>query len=473
MLNHHLAIVVIICTVVIVTVLLTRPAQLECNERESPAGGMVRDQPTAETVTTTSTITTIGTTTTSTTTSTRTTTGRFSGVIRGRSPLYVVNDSLRFTDWSQLLKWTSNKLPRVLIYTWCTEDTYSKFTNEVYWKACYAHAHGFDIVFTPSKNFSGTIQWDWSKDKDGGQRDVDQWYSEENMWAWWHDIQQYLFSGKYDYVLMMGADTLIQESNLDFPAWAWDTGHDVTVMDQYHFKYPDSYGLNENVLLFKPSSFSKAFIEECFEFRKGFHLQGDNGPYMETLLTVIGREVEATGREGYNKKCYQYLKLEAPASVVLKEETKRWMKLNDDYSRCFFSELDRLIGKYGARTSKNIGFTPTYLWDSALGKVLLPSDAREKPNYPGPWANCWSSVRKWWTYPAKNCFAFHWNGPKDPDMFGYVKGQCPDSTFNWKASPYNPENRAPVSHAGPKPKKERSYESDEQKAPDGWEAALR
>mmetsp|Transcript_66662 Transcript_66662/g.126985 ORF Transcript_66662/g.126985 Transcript_66662/m.126985 type:complete len:260 (+) Transcript_66662:225-1004(+) len=258
----------------------------------------------------------------------------------------------------------------------------------------------------------------------------------------------------------MGADVQLQFYWAHWPVWAWDTGNDITLMDQENFPAHLGYGLNENDILFRPTEFSKRFILEAFEFRKGFHLQGDNGPYMESLLRTVGRWAGSQGQIGYYDTCLQWLNISKPSVLLFKE--RWWNQINMQYSRCFFSELSRMAGPYGYRKTKGIGFYPSFIgWD---GNVYLPDSFREPPheNVPpthrnvqvppthihydlvplGPWANCWSSVRVNWRRPDTNCFAYHFNGPKDLGQHSYVHGgSCRDPTFDWAASPYNPANR--------------------------------
>mmetsp|Transcript_13975 Transcript_13975/g.24504 ORF Transcript_13975/g.24504 Transcript_13975/m.24504 type:complete len:628 (-) Transcript_13975:180-2063(-) len=362
-------------------------------------------------------------------------------------PYFNASDWDQFVKWKQRVPFEGNKPPRILIYTWCTEDTFVKFQNEVYWKSCYGHLHGYDVVFSDKKNFSGMAEY-----KGPGIGQLSDWYSEENMWALWSDIQPYLKSGKYDYVFMMGADVLIQGAWMHWPVWAWDRGHDVTVMDQHHFPFRWSYGLNENDVLFKATDFTLQFINEVFEFRKGFHLQGDNGPYMEGILRTLGRIAESEGREGYHQECYPLVQIDKPS--VLSFSSGWWERRNDQFDTCFFKQLNRMTGSYGYRNSKGIGFYPTFIGfdgKAVLPKEFLPGTSApyvppEHVHYPllplGPWANCWSSVRTFWNKPWMNCFAYHWNGPKDPSKHGTVSGgTCPDPTFDWANNPYNPANR--------------------------------
>lgn len=355
------------------------------------------------------------------------------------------SDWTLLADWKKRVPFQGDGLPRVLMYTWCTEDTFVKFQNENYWKSCYAHVHGFDIVFSKRKNFSGVKVWKGEDTKLG------RWYNEENMWAWWWDIKNYLFSGQYDYLFLMGGDTLLQSNWMWWPVWLWDRGHDITVMDQHSMPVGERYGLNENNVLWKPTQLAKDFVEEGFEFRRQFNLQGENGPYMETILRFLGRASELENRTGYSGECEQWLEIPKPSPFVM--ATTWWEQRNGQYDSCFFQNLNRLVGGYGVRQSVGIGFYPTFIF--AEGRVLLPQDLPLKgrrptvePNHPhhdlwpwGPWANCWSSVRMHWVNPHINCFAYHFNGPKDMSEHNKVSGTCPDPSFDWSASPYNPANR--------------------------------
>mmetsp|Transcript_3720 Transcript_3720/g.6144 ORF Transcript_3720/g.6144 Transcript_3720/m.6144 type:complete len:508 (-) Transcript_3720:84-1607(-) len=356
------------------------------------------------------------------------------------------DDRAQFADWKKRVSFEGDDLPRVLMYTWCTEDTFWKFQNENYWKSCYAHLHGFDIVFSQTKNFTGVAVW--TGDQGGA---IGAWYNEENMWAWWWDIQNYLFSGKYDYVFLMGVDVLLNGGWFWWPVWRWDRGHDITIMDQHSMPFMERYGLNENNVLWRPTQLAKDFINEGFSFRKQFNLQGENGPYMETILRFVGRAAEAENRTGYSDLCLETVEIPKPSPLLMASEW--WMRRNDQYDRCFFEELERMVGGYGTRDTKNIGFYPTFI--SANNKVLIPEDFFHgqrpyvPPDHPhrdltplGPWANCWSSVIGHWKHPSLNCFAYHFNGPKDMSKHNKVSGgTCPDPTFDWEASPYHPANR--------------------------------
>mmetsp|Transcript_126067 Transcript_126067/g.223269 ORF Transcript_126067/g.223269 Transcript_126067/m.223269 type:complete len:438 (-) Transcript_126067:6-1319(-) len=320
---------------------------------------------------------------------------------------YFTSDSARFARWSRRERHKSG-FPKVLVYTWMTEALYTSLENEVYWKACYAHAHGFDVVFT-----------------DAGNRHSVEWYSDANMWAWLFAAQEYLTSGVYDYVIYMGGDVLINSLHLDFPLWAFDTGHYLTVMDQD----ADDWGLNENNLIFTVSSadaiaWVQNFIETMASHRKDHNLQGDNGPFMETLLTLLGHEVSAVGKVGYYNKCRSLLKMSISFPQFIKQSGfDAYTQANAAYSRCFFEELDRLIGPVHNRQSNEVGFVTTT--DTAHF----------------PWGNCWGHVRVFWKDWEYQCWAFHWNGGTGRETVHTLTGTCPDPTFNWTTSPYNRLNR--------------------------------
>lgn len=220
---------------------------------------------------------------------------------------------------------------------------------------------------------------------------------------------------------------------MDFPVWAWDRGHDVTLMDQQYEDKSDVSTFNINSILLKPSEFTQRFGEECFGHLKGVNsFHGDSGPYMETMLTFLGLEAKEAGRAGYDKKCMRFLKSYdmSPEQVLVLEQK---------YNECFFNELDRLSGTFGSRTSKNIGFSPTFLKDAA-GYTILPQHLPSEPSALGPWANCWSTPRKLWSDPELNCFALRLS---ESEAGGKVSGKCPDLSFNWTQSEYNPVNRVP------------------------------
>jgi len=253
--------------------------------------------------------------------------------------------------------------------------------------------------------------------------------AEEKIWAWVEDIQKYLFSGEYDYVFMMRAEVLIQENNFDFPVWAYDRGNDITVMDQHYFADYTSVGFDLNDVLFKPSATTRRFLQELFEYRTSFHLQGDNGPYMETLLSFLGREAKEKGRSDYDRSCTQHLKLDVPDRKLKTSDNAKWRRQNEAYNKCFFDQLSLLIGVYGQRNANDIGFSPTYL--QVDDKQLLPSSFRGKAAL-GPWANCFEVARNYWTLPPLNCFAYRWNEASETKRTGgEVKGTCPDPTFEW------------------------------------------
>lgn len=363
-------------------------------------------------------------------------TGKQDGVstlVQNERAKFLVNDAYWLQQWSQNTNFPNDKFPRVLIYTWCMEDTYTKYVNEVFWKTCYAFSHGFDVVFSASENVNVVKQGH-------GASDVDESHSEKHPWIWLKDIQKYLFSGEYDYVLMMRRDVLIQESYSDFPVWFWDKGHDITIMDQHHFDPPNEAGFKLNNILFRPTNLTKQFLDEIFEYRTGFYLQDDNGAYLETLLTLLGREANATKGKVYDGMCKKYMVLDKPDRDLRSSNYTHWQLVNRLYTQCFFNQLDALVGTYGVRESRIVGFTPTFV-TTPTGSQLLPSDMHFEFYNPGPWANCWQSVRNFWTLPAANCFAINWNGEKEGNNVEQVQGTCPDLTFPWHASPYNPANR--------------------------------
>lgn len=339
-------------------------------------------------------------------------------MVRNEWTMYRYGDFHLLGDWARRYKHSSRtKPPRVLIYTWCTEDSYTKFENEVYWKACYAHSHQFDVVFSSAESISG-----------------EQGNSEGGIGAWVDDIQKYLFSGKYDYVFMMRAEVLIQESNFDFPVWAYDRGSDITVMDQHFFDDFKAVGLDANNILFKPSNFTRNFLQELLKYRRGFHLHGEHGPYMETILLFLGRESKKQGRSDYDGACSQYLKLDEPEIKLKMESKSKWIGLTELYSKCFFDHLDSLVGIWGERNAGHFGFSPIYV--PFNGSQLLPSSFHGNVTL-GPWANCLDAVRKFWSLPSVNCFAYHWSDDSDPSIGGAVKGTCPDPTFEWPNSKYD------------------------------------
>jgi len=314
----------------------------------------------------------------------------------------------------------------VLIYTWMTESAFAMFENEMYWKACYVHTHGYDIVFSDIMSVSGT-----KKDGSGG------WYSDDFMWAWTADIGRFLFSGNYDYVFMTGADALFSSKYMKFPVWAYDVGHDVIIMDQDR----QNWGLNENGVLFKPTNFTRGFLRSFYEYRKEFWLQADNGAWMENLLASLGQEREQTGLAGYKLACTQLGMLNRSTSYMFRTNFQEYGKLNVAYSKCFFTELDRLAGPFGQRKSDHIGFTKTFaIGDS--NRFVYPEDSQPSMTTGVlPWANCFSDVRNTWHRPQENCFVYHWNGPKNSAGHSAVQGKCPDPSFNWSSSPWNYANR--------------------------------
>lgn len=331
------------------------------------------------------------------------------------------NNTARFERWSQRGKFS--EIPRVLIYCWCTEDTHVTFVNAIYWLSCYAHAHGFDIVFTSEMNFTGT------KHMKGEINGSQGWYSDQYMWAWVAALPQYLFSGNYDYVFVLGVDTLPNAYNMHFPVWAYDQGHDITIMDTHYWPI----GMNENAMLFKPTNFTKKFLEEFFEWRYNFLIQGDNGAWMEMLLIAIGREDK---NRPYYGNCAMHLGLGEYSSAWLNDhDLNKLIKQNRLYSDCFFHALDILAGSFGHRKSRHIGFSPTYYAPNPQA-IYQYVDLPDKLT---PWANCFNYLR--WrknNRPYLNCLFLHWNGPKE-GMFNAIRGgQCPDPSFDWHAWKYNP-----------------------------------
>jgi len=329
-----------------------------------------------------------------------------------------IPDSERFAAWSEYTQYSGKVRPRVLLYTWCSNNSYFRYPNEMYWKMCYARLHGFDVLFSDE-----STEIDVKKQEKANLDDVEKVYSDFFMWAWVFGarktLRKILLSGEYDYVWMTGADVLIHEPNIYFPVWALDSGHDLTVMDQnFH-----SFGLNENALLFRASNWSVQFLDDMLEHRFDFNIQGDNGPYMEAILTGLGREADADGKPGYDNKCRKLLKLEHSAAYLFNTDPDLYTRINDGYANCFFAELERMVGPYGNRTSKRIGFAPT------SGPDMLP------------WANCWSVVRDYWKNWSKNCLSLHWNGYKGKSFYHPQAGQCPDPSLDWRASIYNPDNR--------------------------------
>mmetsp|Transcript_163093 Transcript_163093/g.313273 ORF Transcript_163093/g.313273 Transcript_163093/m.313273 type:complete len:794 (-) Transcript_163093:4-2385(-) len=384
------------------------------------------------------------TTETKTTSSTTTTTitidpsKLFHGIIRSKPVRhkYAESDAFWFANWSRRVHREGKGLPRVLIYTWCTESTYYRYINEVYWKTCYAHAHGFDIVFTSEKNFPNARGWNWPMFVHLGYG-----VEEINAFAWVKGVHDYIDSGEWDYVFMMSLDTLIQEHQFDFPVWAWDRGHDITLMDQYHFVWPDSHGLNVNGILFKNTDYTKQFLADVFEYRHGFYLLNDQGPFMVTMLIHLGREAKEKGKMPYLHACTNWMRLHEPYDNILNKEYQKYAKIAEHFSHCFFRELDRMVGTYGFRFSAHFGFSTTFNLQPS-GNRILP-EYYEKPSQLGPWSNCWRNVRKWWPHPEKNCFAYRWNGPHmvliptEKAMYDFVQGQCPEPTFDWWWSPFN------------------------------------
>lgn len=347
---------------------------------------------------------------------------------------YGGNDLLWFRRWPlQLQSKFKKRAPRVLIYTWATENSFRMFTNEAHWKHCYAHAHGYDIVFSGHLNVSGVKKLPRAVTDDF----TSAWYSDDMMWAWNRDVKTYLFSGKYDYVFHVGADVLFLPSFLDFPVWAWDQGHDITIMDQNYV----SYGYNQNAVLLKPTGFTSDYLDLHYGYRRNFWLQGDNGPWMEVMLVYAGQEAEAAGRPGYANTCAEHGMLTMPSWMLLKENLTAAIVNSTRYSTCFFRELDRLVGQMGSRASKHIGWSKTNRSTQSQDKFPKDNDLLDPAPLVAPWANCFTWVRDTWTDYQQNCFAYHWNGAKVAKSKAVVTGTCPDPTFDWKSSPYNYLNR--------------------------------
>eukprot|EP00930_Biecheleria_cincta_P018730 TRINITY_DN14487_c1_g3_i2.p1 TRINITY_DN14487_c1_g3~~TRINITY_DN14487_c1_g3_i2.p1 ORF type:complete len:490 (-),score=53.07 TRINITY_DN14487_c1_g3_i2:29-1462(-) len=356
------------------------------------------------------------------------------------SNFYSGNDLLWFKHWSQ--QYHYGKPPRVLIYTWSTENSFKIFANEAHWKACYAHTHGFDIVFSDVLNVSGVKK----PTQSAGGSFLEKWYSDEYMWAWNRDVQRYLFSGQYDYVLNVGADVLFHKLFLDFPVWAYDTGHDITTMDQDYV----SYGFNENAVLLKPTDFTREFLDVHFGYRVDFWLQGDNGPWMEAMLVYLGREAEASGRPGYKNICAKHGILTMPSWAFVKQNLEAALQTSTEYSKCFFGELDRLAHKFGHRVSKHLGWSKVRKARDSAEMLPQHNDLLHLDQAVMPWANCFTHVRDHWKDFEQNCFAFHWNGVKSTthitgmhgeESVAGVKGTCPDPSFDWRSSPWNYANR--------------------------------
>eukprot|EP00930_Biecheleria_cincta_P018729 TRINITY_DN14487_c1_g2_i1.p1 TRINITY_DN14487_c1_g2~~TRINITY_DN14487_c1_g2_i1.p1 ORF type:complete len:791 (-),score=68.62 TRINITY_DN14487_c1_g2_i1:29-2377(-) len=355
----------------------------------------------------------------------------FPWVINPWATFYGSTDFLWFKHWSQRYKY--KKAPRVLIYTWCTENSFRMFANEAFWKGCYAHAHGYEVVFSDKLNVTG-VKKPLVADAGGFS---DKWYSDDFMWAWNRDVQRYLFSGKYDYVFHVGADVLIHSMHLDFPLWAFDKGHDITIMDQDYV----SYGFNQNAVLFKPTAFTREFLDLHYEHRTDYWLQGDNGPWMEAMLVYVGREAEAHGRPGYGHICAQHGILSMPSSELLRVNMALTVEKATAYSTCFFNELDRLAQTFGNRVSTHIGWSKVWMKNGYEDIVPEDNDLLNSKRVVMPWANCFTHVRDHWKGWQQNCFAFHWNGVKSADRKQDPTGTCPDPSFDWRSSPWNYANR--------------------------------
>lgn len=346
---------------------------------------------------------------------------------------YGGNDFLWFKDWSQRFQYPRS--PRVLIYTWCTENSFKMYENEAFWKSCYAHVHGYDVVFSDALNVSGVKR---PPGELAGEF-MDKWYSDDYMWAWNRDVQRFLFSGKYDYVFHVGADVLFDKMYLDFPVWAYDTGHDITIMDQDYV----SYGYNQNAVLFKPTAFTREYLDLHYSYRVDYWTQGDNGPWMEAMLVYLGREAEATGRPGYGNQCAVHGKFTMPSGMLLRVDKEEAIRNTTRYSQCFFIELDRLARTFGHREARHVGYSKVRL-KTEHGEMLPEHNDLLSSDHVMPWANCFTHVRDKWDRFEKNCFAYHWNGAKLATQQATATGICPDPTFDWKSSPWNYVNRGNV-----------------------------
>jgi len=330
---------------------------------------------------------------------------------------FQVRDCKRYLTWPGRADDLCRTIPRVLMFTWCTENVFEEFQKEMYWKACYAHTHGYDLLMGDPLNASL-----------GGR-----WYNRNNMWAWWTVMMDVL--PKYDYVFFTGADVLISQYWLNFPVWAFSGGQDdLSLMDQC---YAD-WGLNENAVLFKNTKWSMEWLRKGVEsFMHLDTLQGDNGAYNEQLLVALGAEAEARGETGYNNDCLDHLVVPRLSSDYRK--TPLYLESNQNYSHCFFDVLERLAGPLNLRNlPKHIRFNP-----------LMPASDNNS-DVAVPWANCWSLLRDPWYArpcvgardPELNCFTWHFNGmQKLKENHRYLEGVCPDPTFDWSTFQYNPKNR--------------------------------
>ncbi|KNC52308.1 uncharacterized protein AMSG_01139 [Thecamonas trahens ATCC 50062] len=276
---------------------------------------------------------------------------------------------------------------RVLIFSWATEDTYTKYETEVYWKACYAATHGYDLIITdeldPKLVAAEAADGDDEYSQEG-------WYREERMYAWHKALTRHLVSGEYDLVYMIGADTLLVPPMMNFALTRYYEGHPLTIMDQ-KFQF---WGYNQNALLFSTQaagSWLEAFRAVFFARHKQFTLQSDNGSFMETMLEFLGAEAELNGLPGYDGKCGKLAVLDIPAGKLAKIDFSTYEATMLAYSECFFPELGRLAGPYNERKSSFVNF-------------VAHTDER-------PWANCWGGLRL--NHPDEwrsRCFGIHLNG---------------------------------------------------------------
>eukprot|EP00930_Biecheleria_cincta_P096721 TRINITY_DN88529_c0_g1_i1.p1 TRINITY_DN88529_c0_g1~~TRINITY_DN88529_c0_g1_i1.p1 ORF type:complete len:469 (-),score=86.58 TRINITY_DN88529_c0_g1_i1:71-1477(-) len=371
------------------------------------------------------------------------------------SSVFKIQDCQRYKTWANdSSEGACSRIPRVLIFTFLTEDYYSMFENEIYWKLCYAHMHGFDVEFTDQvqgnvgagkrgkggKNHSvqkhtlhnHTLQNHTEQNQtapDSKNSYGNNPYGDEMMWAFSRALRNRI-DLDYDYIFATGADVQFLKVNLDFPVWQWDRGHHMTLMDQDYCKW----GFNENNMLFKIAGGGNSWVKDFFDGWYGDNknsnsLQGDNGPYMETILKVISHESKEDEGIAYDGRCLKKLRLDGPSTELIAHDeatgSHDYEQHNKDYSDCFFAELNRLAGPFNNRSSQHVGFARV-------------------DDHSTPWANCWAWVRDTWTEPEKHCFAYHWNGPKNKAEPHTVQPGCPAPGFDetvWSKSPYNPKNR--------------------------------
>ncbi|KNC47107.1 uncharacterized protein AMSG_03536 [Thecamonas trahens ATCC 50062] len=253
--------------------------------------------------------------------------------------------------------------PRVLMFTWATEDTYERFESSYYWKACYAAKHGYELIVTDEMD-NAWDDFDKKTETDGG------WYRESRMYAWHKAITKHMVSGEYDLIWMTGADTLMVPRHFDVQLTDYYDGYPLTIMDQEF----DIWGFNQNALLMEaqaPGSWIEAFRAIHFTGSKEHIVQSDNGMYMITILEMLGAEAKLRGEKGYAQKCNKLAILDMPAPVLDNTDFEEYKRRNIALGECFFAELERLAGPYNSRRSSYINLVPQ-------------SD-------PLPWLNCWGA----------------------------------------------------------------------------------